>query len=100
MIRKFLLAFIALTAASQAAFAALPPLPQGIAEYKAILNSEELVNNLDISEILQGIHHVPSGYIVLTNKHEMFVEVLPAQSGIGPLKFDLKFHPPVPLNVK
>jgi hypothetical protein len=94
MIAKTILAVILLTSAST--FAALPPLAESAREIQAILSAQEGYDLLGGADPIEQIIRTPSGYLIITSRKEMKVDVNYAQSGkIGPAEFTLKFHPPV-----
>ena len=78
--------------------ALLPPVWQGIAEVKAIINDPRLRDYLNSGEVLEGITRKDTGWVIHTNQSQVKVEVVPLpQSMPGPEKFDLRFTTEVPL---
>lgn len=89
---KYLL--IAFIFFSRTAEALLPPVWQGVAEVKAILNSTELNQYLDSGDILESISKHEEGWIIQTNRSFIYVKVKQEpQSSPGPEKFHLEFIP-------
>lgn len=86
----FLLAF------SSAAFATLPPLAQSEREIKAILDAPETYKRLGGADPIEQIARTENGYLLVTAHKELLVDVhyLPTQK-VGPVEFELIFHPPV-----
>ena len=72
--------------------ATLPPLYQTLAEYKALIESKELVDHLDSADVIESIHLEGSLFTIKTNKRVLEVEVhtLP-QLMPGPSQFTLEF---------
>jgi hypothetical protein len=72
--------------------AALPPLWQGTAEIKAILEDQQLSNVLPSGDVLVKIVKIPKGYLLITNKRKVFVHVKYEESQMpGPAKFKVEF---------
>jgi hypothetical protein len=94
MIKKGLL--LGMLFASQAAFAALPPLAQGNREIQAILQSQETYSLLGGAERIEQIIRTENGYLLITARKELLVEIkyIPTDK-IGPAAFELVFHHPV-----
>jgi hypothetical protein len=80
-------------------FAILPPLYHTLAEFKAVVESPELTKSLQSGEaILSVTRDENTRFTVLTNKHKLLIDVVYEQTGrIGPAKFHLQFHEPVPV---
>lgn len=73
--------------------AALPPLYQGLAELKAILNDPQLSKELQSGEVIESLEKTETGYEIHTNKSQLQVEVhYKPQKQPGPVQFDLEFH--------
>jgi len=80
---------------AQPVFAALPPLYQSVAEWRELVDSEELTDSFPTSQMITSITAVEKGYIVLTQEYKMLVEVkYLSQSMPGPAQFKLLFHEP------
>ena len=78
--------------------AALPPLAQTRRELLAILSDDQFSKSLSMGSAIQEIRRIEHGYLFMTQSEMMFVEVIPVQGNrIGPVEFELKFHPPEPL---
>ncbi len=75
--------------------AALPPLAQSSREMKAILSDKQLYETLTSGEPIEEIKREDGGYLVTTPKHTIWVEVQyrKTEGKIGPVEFDLVFHP-------
>lgn len=87
---RYILAALFLVSAT--AEALLPPVWQGVAEVKAILNSKELNQYLDSGDILEGITKHEDGWLISTNRSQVFVKVAPEPQNMpGPEKFHLEF---------
>jgi hypothetical protein len=91
------LLFLALVL-SGSAYAALPPLAQGIREIDAIVTDPELYQLLGSSEAIQQVIKTEGGYAVLTRNYYLRVNVkyIPNQL-IGPASFELRFSQPIDL---
>lgn len=77
---------------TSSAFAALPPLWQGVAEIEAILKSPELGKELDSGEGLQGLYRNADGWIIETNKRKVQAVIThQPQDRPGPQKFTVSF---------
>lgn len=97
--KKFLFVTVAFLATSQACFALLSPLSQSIVEYRDLINNPELGKFLNQGETILDIKKVDRGYIITTNRSELFVDlVFNPSSGPGPQNFRLHFNKPRPLN--
>lgn len=79
-------------------FAILSPLDQNIVELRAILQSEQLRENLKTSEEILDIWKLGNRYIISTAERQMVVEVqyLPVDRP-GPAKYNLIFYKPKPI---
>jgi hypothetical protein len=74
------------------AFGALPPIWQGVAEIKAILNDPQLATVLDSGEILESIERSGQGWMITTSQSEVRVEVIAQKMTMpGPELFRLNF---------
>ena len=72
--------------------AVLPPVWQGVAEVKAILNDPDLSQHLDSAEILESIAKTDQGWLISTNRSHLLVKVIyERQSMPGAQKFKLKY---------
>ena len=90
---------IALTAVclacSGSAMALLPPLYQGIAELKAILNNDMLEQMLDSGEVITSITKTDEGYTIQTNHQQLLAQVVYEPNKLpGPAKFKILFKKP------
>ncbi|MCB1181619.1 MAG: hypothetical protein KDK55_06340 [Chlamydiia bacterium] len=76
-------------------FGLLSPLSQSVREIEAILKNHDLHRELLQSETILDIRRLDNSYIIITNQHQMVVDILylPAK-GPGPQKFELKFNTP------
>ncbi len=83
------------------AWALLPPLAQSVREMEAILEDPRLYDLLGSAESLQQILRTPEGYLILTRKYAVRVELEYAmQRKIGPASFELSFSDPIPLDAR
>lgn len=77
--------------------ALLPPLYTTLNEFKALIEDPKLTEKLNSGEAIKLIKRTEKGFFVLTNKHILFVDVVPEETGlIGPAQFHLKFNNPIP----
>ncbi|MBN9378960.1 MAG: hypothetical protein J0H93_11340 [Chlamydiales bacterium] len=76
-------------------FAALPPIFEDIAEIKAILDDQKFINLLDSADSIKEISKKENGYLVKTNKLEIFARIIykPIPRP-GPLSFDIVIEAP------
>lgn len=82
-------------AAFQPSYAILAPFNQSVIEIRAILSSNEL-SALKTGYPIINIHRNDTGYILETEQETMQVElIIKPTKRVGPVQFDLKFHPPV-----
>ncbi|HSX25672.1 MAG TPA: hypothetical protein VLE89_01525 [Chlamydiales bacterium] len=89
---------IAFVCLAGSAFAALPPLSQGVRELQAVLADPHLQDELGSSERIQEIFRTENGYVVVTQNYQMRVDVqYQEMRRPGPIPFDLQFYPPVHL---
>lgn len=73
--------------------AALPPLYETLKEYKALLDSPQLTENLVSADAIENIQRDNYGFLIKTNKHTMKVDVVyDPQTHPGPSKFHFVFH--------
>ena len=80
-------------------FSALPPLFEDIAEIKAILEDNKLGQFLQSGESIQVIRKVEKGYVIKTNHHKLFAEVIyRPNTKPGPALFEIEFNLLVPLS--
>lgn len=92
--KKFALCALLFITSSIPAFGLLPPLAEAIVEIKAILNSPELTKNLSSGEVFDAITKTDTGFLIVTNRSRLAVDVIYQPTGIpGPAKFSLKFRP-------
>ena len=71
---------------------ALPPLYQGLAELKAVLNNNQLSQQLQSGEVITSIKKTDIGYQITTNQHTLDANVVyKEQAQPGPAQFDIKF---------
>lgn len=91
-----LLYFSALTALISivdTANAALPPGYQSAREFRALLDSPTLTEDLGSAEALKSITRDDKGFIVKTTKYTIRVDVIyDPMDHPGPAKFHLSFH--------
>ena len=75
--------------------AALPPLFQSRAEFKALIEDKHLTEKLKSGEAIVSITRSEKSFTVVTTRAEMQVDVVYDKSDKkGPLKFHLVFHDP------
>lgn len=97
LMKKFLFSLITFVTVNGPLTAVLPPLWEGVAEIKAILNDSKLGELLGAGELIDQIIKTESGWIVLTNKHELEIKVVyQPQEMPGPAHFTLEFGQPLP----
>ena len=74
-------------------FALLPPLYQSIKEIDEIILDERVQKELTSAEPILEIKKVKNGYVLITNRYSLFVEVkyIP-QEMMGPAKYELQVH--------
>jgi hypothetical protein len=90
--KKVLLSVFLLTLFQCHAFAALPPLWQGVQELKVILADKRLGNYLDAGDVITAIKKNEKGWIIITNKKRVTAEVsYESSSKPGPVQFSVKF---------
>jgi hypothetical protein len=80
--------------------ALLPPLYHTLNEFKALIEDPQLPGKLDSSHVIESIVRSDKGFEVTTNKAVLQVDVVtePPQKGwVGPARFHLVFHDPIPL---
>ena len=76
-------------------FALLSPLDQSITEIERILKDPHLKRYIQTSERIDKILRREKGYLILTDRHQLIVEVIyNPENLIGPKGFTLVFHPP------
>lgn len=97
--QKIIKSFLVLSAMSLAAFGniegALPPIHQSIKEYKALIESPELSQQLGTGEGITEIQRVENGFVVKSFHKTLNVEVVyDQQDRPGAVKFHLVFHTP------
>lgn len=95
--KKYIFAIAASLAVMQAE-ALLPPLYQGSAEIKAIMEDERLGQKLGSGDVIVKIEKNDPGYEITTNKHhlQVYVEYERAQRP-GPAHYKLRFGEALPL---
>lgn len=72
--------------------AALPPLWQGTAEVKAILDDQQLSKVIPDGDVLIKIVKIHDGYLLITNKRKVKVKVNYEKNQMpGPAKFQIEF---------
>lgn len=73
--------------------AALPPLYQGMAEFKSVLQDPRFVKELPAGDVLESIAKTEKGFEVTTNRHtvQVDIEYMP-QKQPGPAQYVLHFH--------
>ncbi|MCE5316011.1 MAG: hypothetical protein LLG04_01430 [Parachlamydia sp.] len=92
----FLIAICLLVFQCSVASALLPPLFSGRDELKALVNDKQFTEKFDSGDAIIAIYRIKTGFIVLTNKHKMFVDIVQDKSAKpGPAQFRLVFHDPV-----
>jgi hypothetical protein len=91
--KKILLYIIFFTSIHTHCQAILPPLWQGAAEIKAIMEDKRFGEHLHSGEIIEEIKRVDSGWLIRTNQNQLQVIVtyLPAATP-GPTEFSLHFE--------
>lgn len=73
-------------------YAALPPVWQGVAEIKAIVEDPKLSEFLNSGDILESITKSREGWVIKTSHSSVFVQVIPLpQEMPGPMKFELQY---------
>lgn len=83
----------ALALATTHAHAVLPPLWQGVAELKAILDDKSLGDAIPSGDVILKINKDSDGYTIVTNKREVHVKVdYQPQDHPGPAKFNIRFQ--------
>lgn len=76
-------------------FAALPPVYQSTREFRALLDSTSLPEELGSGEAIRSITRDDKGFIVKTTKYTLRVDVIyDPMDHPGPAKFHLSFHNP------
>lgn len=93
--KKLLFATVApLFILTQSAFAALPPLWQGVKEMEAILQSEQLKEHFVSADQIQEITKTDGNtYFVRGNRASCIVEVIYlSPENLGPAQFTLSFQ--------
>lgn len=72
--------------------AILPPVWQGVAEVRAILDSSELNQHLNSGDILESIIKNDDGWTIQTNRNSIHVKVVPEPQNMpGKEKFHIEF---------
>ena len=80
-------------------FAALPPLAQSSREIQALVADSRIHTLLGSAEAIEEIIRTASGYVVMTKKNLLRVDVeYQSASRPGPVPFKLHFHEPVELH--
>lgn len=93
--KKFGLTFGVLLALQGPLYSLLPPLYQGIAELKAILDDKKLGQELGSGEVILDIRKTDHGYLIVTNQNELMVQVIYQPNRFpGPAHFELEFKNP------
>lgn len=96
--KKLIVMLGAMMALNGAASAVLPPLWQGVAELKSMLNDKRFGETLQSGEVIQEIKKTDNGWRITTNKSEVDVHVVYQHaSKPGPAQFVLEFGVPSPI---
>lgn len=75
------------------ASAALPPVYQSLKEFRALLDSPTLAQDLGSGESIRSIVRDDKGFIIKTTRYTLKVDVIyDPQDHPGPAKFHLSFH--------
>lgn len=70
----------------------LPPLYESVAEFKSLINDEQLVKSLDSAEFITDIKKEKNFFLITTNTREIRVEVVYTKNQLmGPAVFHLTF---------
>lgn len=96
MIKNLLLIACTAVACSCSLEAVLPPLWQGVAELKAILEDRYLGHYLSSGDYIVDIKKVDDGYIIISAKDQIHAQVIydqPPAGFVGPAKFHIQFSP-------
>lgn len=81
-------------------FALLAPIYQSVKELEAILADRALFDQLKPNESIQEIKHINDSYVIITNVHQMIVDVIYIPTAqVGPQEFKLDFHAPTLLDI-
>lgn len=89
--KKLFFIFIFLTCVKT--YALLPPLYQSIKEIDQIITDERVQNELTSAEPILEVKRAEGGYIIITNRYSLFVEVnYTPQDLIRPAKFEIDVH--------
>ena len=95
--KKLMFCFVACVFTSNAVQALLPPLYSSLEEYRQLLDNRELASKLDAGQAIESIERVDNGFVILTPKYSLHVDVVrEPQQNMGPAKFHLEFHDPIP----
>lgn len=79
--------------------AALPPFYESVKEYKALLASPELANQISPGEMIRDIQRDEQGFLVTSLRQTLQVDVVyDPISQPGPAKFHLVFHTAQPIH--
>jgi hypothetical protein len=91
--KKLVLSALFFAAIHSPCLAILPPLWQGTAEIKAIIEDKRFGENLQSGEVIEEIKRTETGWLVRTNKNELRVTItyLPATRP-GPAQFEMEFE--------
>ncbi|MGB7978787.1 MAG: hypothetical protein WCF19_06485 [Chlamydiales bacterium] len=76
-------------------FGALPPLAQSIRELQALLADGRFYDALGSAGRIQEIIRTEHGYLVITQRYTMEVDIKYGRGVIGPVPFEFEFHEPV-----
>ena len=88
--------FLLMTSTS---FAVLPPFYHSVKEIQAIIDDDKLHENLGSGQLIQNIIKTTGGWIIITPKYYMRVDVEYLSSDlIGATDFKLHFHDPIEIS--
>lgn len=83
---------------SNTLLAALPPAAESLRRLKFIIESKEVYEQLESADWVKSISQTEQGYVLLTQKCQLFVEVVPIEKQpshprlIGPLPLMVKIQ--------
>jgi hypothetical protein len=73
--------------------AALPPLYETLAEFKGLLDSPIIKEQLTSADVIETIQRNPKGFVITTNKSILEIETVYEKTAmIGPQKFHFEFY--------
>jgi len=95
--KKLLLGCFLFITISSSCFAALPPFYQSAKELKDLLSDQRLAEKLGSGQLIQDIIRTENGYLIVTPRKRLDVEVhyYPPKYGVGPSQYEFYFHEPV-----